>query len=187
MMTRNQTLETNRRYASPLNAGQQFGRAVPAPQSQSVAFAHLGRLIMRIALFSNIASLLTGCATTPEASVTPPAPRVVASDPVERLVARLSSSHGLWQNGLFPKLDLPATASTKQVVSRVFPMTGFDKGHVAEHRILETRQVRIPGSLPDSYTAVLVDTDFGRKILLLKHEGPAVGWWSRVYDAERSG
>ncbi|MGA2867154.1 MAG: hypothetical protein ABSF95_21975 [Verrucomicrobiota bacterium] len=124
---------------------------------------------------------------SPEPSVTASEPAKVAPDPIQRLVARLSSSHGLWQNGLFPKLDLPATASTEQVVSRVFQMSGFDKGHVTTHRILETRQVRIPGSLPDIYTAVLVDTDLGKKIVLLKHEGPAAGWWSRVYDAETSG
>jgi hypothetical protein len=49
---------------------------------------------------------------------------------------------------------------------------------------LETRQVRIPGSLPDVYTAVIVDTDLGKKIVLMKYEGAALGWWSRVFPAE---
>jgi len=127
---------------------------------------------MRVALFAILAALLVGCATT--------------SDPVDRLVTRLSSSHGLWRNGEFPSLGLPASASTEQLVSRVFQMTGFERGQVTTHRILKVRKVRIPGDLPDIYTAVVTDTDLGRKIVLFKYEGPATGWWSRVYDAETS-
>jgi hypothetical protein len=108
-----------------------------------------------------------------------------ASDSIDRLMARLSSYHGLWQNGAFPKLDVPATASTEQVVIRVFQKISFDKGRVAKSSILETRQVRIPGSLPDEYTAVLVETDLGRKIVLLQHVAEPLGWWSRVYDADQ--
>ncbi len=127
---------------------------------------------MRVALLPILATLLVGCATT--------------SDPVDRLVTKLSSSHGLWRNGEFPSLGLPATASTEQLVSRLFQMTGFDRGQVTTHRILKVRKVRIPGDLPDIYTAVVIDTDLGRKIVLLKYEGPAAGWWSRVYDADTS-
>ena len=125
-----------------------------------------------MALLPILAALLVGCATT--------------SDPVDRLVAKLSSSHGLWRNGGSPIPGLPATASTDQVVSRVFQMTGFVRGHVTTHRILTVRKVRIPGDLPDIYTAVVTDTDLGRKIVLLRYEGPAAGWWSRVYDADTS-
>jgi hypothetical protein len=127
---------------------------------------------MRVALFSIIAVLVVGCTKAP--------------DPVDQLVTKLSSSHGLWRNGISPILGLPATASNEQVVWRVFQMTGFDRGHVTRHRILKVREVRIPGSVPDNYTAVVVDTDFGRKIVLMKYEGPAAGWWSRVYDVEPS-
>ena len=127
---------------------------------------------MRVALFSILAALLAGCATK--------------SDPVDRLVTRLSSSHGLWRNGEFPSLGLPASASTEQVVSKVFQMTGFERGQVTTHRILKVRKARIPGDLPDIYTAVVTDTDFGRKIVLFKYEGAATGWWSRVYDADTS-
>src|SRR5713101_9868757 len=104
---------------------------------------------MRVALFFILAALLVGCATT--------------SDPVDRLVTKLTSSHGLWRNGESPILGLPATASTGQVVSRVFQMTGFDRGHLTTHKILKVRKVRIPGDLPDIYSAVIIDTDFGRK------------------------
>jgi len=135
-------------------------------------FNGLPSQIMRVAPFPILAALLVGCATT--------------SDPVDRLVAKLSSSHGLWRNGEFAILGLPATASTEQVVARVFQMDGFEPSQVAKHRILKVRKVRIPGDDPDIYTAVVIDTDFGRKIVLLKYQGPAAGWWSRIYDADTS-
>ena len=139
---------------------------------------------MRLALLLAILGVLCGCAAKQGSSTTAtPKRQTVQPDSIEALVARLSSSHGLWVNGVFPTLDLPAAASTEQVVARVFQMTGFDKGHVSSHRILETRQVRIGDSFPDAtYTAVLVDTDLGRKIVLLQYSSPSVGWWSRVYD-----
>jgi hypothetical protein len=95
----------------------------------------------------------------------------------------MPSWHGQWNHGPFPKLGLTATASTEEVVARVFQMTGFDNGHVSTHKILETRKVQIKDSLPPDavYTAVLVETDLGRKIVLLRYESSAVGWWSRVY------
>ena len=123
-----------------------------------------------------------------------------AVDPIDELVTRLSASP-LWQNGIYPRLDLPKTASIDDVIARVFQLTGFDEGHVKEHRILETRVVSIrpvdrPAlvdprfervrSDPDMYTAVLVDTDLGKKVLLLKYEGTATGWWSRVFPVRSS-
>jgi hypothetical protein len=129
--------------------------------------------------------------TTAGNATTQPVPGVTASaaatgaDPIGPLVERLSASHGLWQNGMFADLGLPGTASKPQVVARVFEMTGFDAGHVKAFRITETRQVRIAGSLPDVYTAVLVDTEMGRKIVLLQYgTGANPKWWSRVYDAD---
>ena len=134
-----------------------------------------------------------GCADVREDPATEPAPATmpatmpatrVSKDVIDRLVERLSFSHGLWTNGVFPSLGLPETASTEQVVARVFEMTGFDGGNVKSHQIVETRAVRIDGSMPEAYTAVLVDTDMGRKIVLLQYQGTQAGgmWWSRVYD-----
>jgi hypothetical protein len=143
-----------------------------------------------------VACLLAGCVaadaprpavTTAPATTQPNAAAAAAAvDPIDRLVEQLSSTHGLWQNGISPALDLPGTASTEQVVALVFEKWGFDAGHVKQHRILETRQVRIAGSLPDVYTAVLVDTDMGRKIVLIQGTGTNPKWWSRVYDVRTS-
>ena len=71
------------------------------------------------------------------------------------------------------------------VIKRAFEMTGFDKGHVTNYKILEIRQVRIRGSLPDLYTAALVRTGVGEKIVLFQYQLPAFGWWSRIVDANR--
>ncbi len=112
-----------------------------------------------------------------------PKPKVAQPDSIEALVTQLSSSHLMWKNGLFPTLDLPATASIEQILERVFQLSGFEKGHVSSHRILETRQVRIGESSSEAtYTAVLVDTDLGRKIVLLQYLSTSESWWSRVYD-----
>ena len=87
---------------------------------------------------------------------------------------------------MFPALNLPATASTDQVVSRVFDMISFDAGRVDDYQILEARRVQITGTLPDEYTAAVVDTHLGRKIVLMQFQPSGNGgmWWSRVYDAE---
>lgn len=103
------------------------------------------------------------------------------TDPVGELVARLSAGSGMWANGTFPTIDLPATAPIPQVVEVVLAKNRYDKRQVTAHRIMETREVRI-GDRPAerAYTAVLVETDLGRKVLLLRPG--SLGWWSRVYD-----
>src|SRR5688500_8799280 len=67
----------------------------------------------------------------------------------------------------------------------MFDMISFDRVRVKHHKTLEERAVQIRGSLPDRYTAALVETDLGEKIVLLQHQGDVVGWWSRVYDSDR--
>ena len=103
-----------------------------------------------------------------------------AAGPIEQLAERLSKDY-MWQNGISPIITLPSTATTEQVLSEVFKMSGFDQGHVTDYKILEVKEVQITGSLPDWYTAVLVSTNFGDKIVLLQYEGKVLRWWSRVY------
>jgi hypothetical protein len=118
--------------------------------------------------------------TSPERTFAAP-----GDDPISRLVDRLSRSNGLWINGASPVLDLPDAASTEQLLQRVFERTGFDAGRVTAHTLLTVRDVRIPvGSVSETYTAALVDTNLGRKIVLLQHATPTGGWWSRAYDAD---
>jgi hypothetical protein len=129
----------------------------------------LARLTMRLTFLSIVAALLAGCAKAP--------------DPIDRLVAECSASHGLWVNGQYPILDLPETASPEEVITRTFEKIGFDEGHVTSYKIQTIRQVRIQGSLPDSYTAALVETNFGEKVVLFRYGGARIGWESRVFDA----
>jgi hypothetical protein len=100
-------------------------------------------------------------------------------DAVDRLVAKLMPRLPTWKNGAFPRLDLPATATREQVVRLLLERIAFDRGGVSTHHILWTKEVDLGG---EGYSAVVVDTNFGRKIVLLRYEGKATGWWSRVYS-----
>jgi hypothetical protein len=159
---------------------------------------------MRSTSVFSIAVLLLGWALLPDRSAA--ADQAAAkSDPITTLVERLSASP-FWQNGMAPILELPATASTDEVITRMFEKISFAEGRVTQYGILETRLVQIPDSLPYpspyyptvaavksskrlpyTYMAALVRTDYGDKIVLLKYGGPRIGWWSRVYDARPSG
>jgi len=130
---------------------------------------------MRLSLFSFFTGfLLIGCDSTP--------------DQIDRLVADLSSSNGMWLNGYQSIIHLPDSASPKQVVAQIFKEAEFDAGQrtstterVTSYKILKIRQVHIPShGESDLYTAVLVQTDRGEKIILLRRGD---GWWWRYYDA----
>lgn len=129
---------------------------------------------MRSILFSIVTALLIGCVATP--------------DPIDQLVARLSqqavpgrvSATFSWDSGISPVLGLPPTASTDEVVSKAMKMGGHSQ--VTDYKILKIRTVREErGDLPHEYTAVLIQTPNGQKIVLFKYI-PSFGWWSRVYD-----
>lgn len=86
-------------------------------------------------------------------------------------------------------IRLPASATSTQVVSEVFRGMRVPAG--PNFTILQVRQVRIPrggkgtkSSEPD-YTAVLADTVFGRKVVLLQFQRYGdhhTNWWSHVYN-----
>jgi hypothetical protein len=73
---------------------------------------------------------------------------------------------------------LPATATTEEIVSKEY------SGYAVSYKILSVRQVHIPGSQPDLYTAGLIQTDAGGKIALCQYDGSMSGWWVRIYDAK---
>jgi hypothetical protein len=110
---------------------------------------------------------------------------LIIPDDIDRLVAKLASSFGAWMNGGAPVLEAPKDAPVEEVVKEVFEKTSFAQGKVTEFKILQQRQVRLEGPLPDIYTAVRVQTNVGEKILILQHHGKSVGWWSRVYAVEK--
>lgn len=141
-------------------------------------------LITRTTFYAIVAALVLGCATKP--------------DQIDQLVAKLSPPHppghvfafSAWRNGLYPVLGLAATASADEVVSKALQMSRFGggiSGPKVEHKILKIRVVQVEeGGSPNAFTAVLIQIKAGQKIVLLKYENPAAGWWSRVYDVEPS-
>lgn len=105
-------------------------------------------------------------------------------DEIDWLVANLGSSYGGFTWGMVQSVHLPETASTEEVVSNISKRPSIDKA-LATYKILEIRQIRFP-LISDPYTAVLVQTAVGRKIVLFRYEGKEIGWWYRAYDAKNS-
>jgi len=111
-------------------------------------------------------------------------------DPIDRVV-RQASSDPFFRNGMWKPILLPATASPEQLASAVFKQDFSELGNVT--KILETKKVQIAykdmtNEVPNAtYTAVLVDADIGRKVILFqysenKRDKRISGWWHRVYD-----
>jgi hypothetical protein len=120
-------------------------------------------------------------------SCTPTAPEGAADsgsvgiDPIVALVERLSADRsGEWVNGLYPRLDLPATATVEAVFDRMFQRSPLNDGFVNNYTIVEMRPVVIEGLRPEPYTAAIVDTNFGRRIVLFRRQ--QLDWWTRIYE-----
>jgi hypothetical protein len=88
----------------------------------------------------------------------------------------------MWVNGAYPIISLPEDAKPEAVLAQAFKMTGFDKGHIKTYRIREVRGVELTASGMKNCFAVLVESDLGKKILLLRYQGKQ-RWWTRFYDA----
>lgn len=108
----------------------------------------------------------------------------MTSDPIDGLVRRLSSSYGLWQNGLFKPIDLPASAPAEAVVAQVYKNANlYQGGKATNYQIIKRRQVQIGDNVKgNNYIAVLVDTNVGGKVVLLQYDEQSKQWWNRVYD-----
>src|SRR5689334_9325979 len=105
---------------------------------------------MRSTTFFSIAALWLGCTLLADRSAA--AEQAAANkDPIATLVQRLSASP-LWMNGRNPIVALPATATTDEVLARVFEQISFTEGRVTQYRILETRLVQIPETLASMNT-----------------------------------
>jgi hypothetical protein len=102
------------------------------------------------------------------------------SDPIDALAQELNASNGLWINGLYPDISLPPDATPEDVLAQAAKMSGFDQGHIKTYHIREVRQVQLNTGQMENYSAALVESDLGTKILLFKHEGNN-RWWTRFY------
>ena len=112
-----------------------------------------------------------------------------ARDPIDGIV-REDSADPYFPNGLFPIINLPSTAPVVEVAAKALGLAATNVS------VLETRQVHIAYgnegktafSEDSRYTAVLVNTGSGRKVVLLQFErgnrqAPS-NWWSRIYDLQ---
>jgi hypothetical protein len=141
---------------------------------------------MRLALSLLIISVSAGCATKsepPTVAVAPPPAilthKVEASDPIDRVIARFN---GLSMNGLVSGLELPSTASPEEVVKNALEKAEQRIGRVTSCQIMEIRYFRFGSASNSIFTAALVQTNVGKKIVLFANEHPKF-WWHRVYDA----
>lgn len=103
-------------------------------------------------------------------------------DKIATLVSTLSKNQ-LWMNGVTPRVRLGADASPSEVLDRCFRMMRFDAGPIKEYKIVAVRDVVIPPDDKSSptLTAVLVESDLGPKIVLMRFE--KTDWWTRAFDA----
>jgi hypothetical protein len=139
--------------------------------------------LVRIAFVAFISCSLTACSSTSGTHARIPKPKATELDQIQQLVNNLSASSGLWVCGIFTPVDLPASASPAEVISQYCDSAYGDNSH----RIITFRRVCIGISIPaDYYTAVLMDTVYGRKIVLLQDQESIAGWWCKEYDANPS-
>jgi hypothetical protein len=155
------------------------------------------KLILCLALV--LSGGLFGCTTNYQqlriADLPPPvADSARKPDLIDRLVEEFSSSHGIWLNGFpSPAIDLPMSATMDEVVSQALDQVDFHPGRVTKFRILTVRRVYIIDNpfvetKPDlygenNYVAVLVDTNLGKMILVIRPARQGVWFW-RIYKAD---
>lgn len=125
----------------------------------------------------------TSATPGPPAPIPTMAPSATSADlaPIDHLVAELSREPE-WRNGLFRTIQRPATATAEELVADVLAYSSFQAGKVKKYAVLGSKVVRI-GTEGVDYVAAVVDTDLGRKVILLQYEKGLSGWWSRVFDA----
>jgi hypothetical protein len=109
------------------------------------------------------------------------------ADPIDNFFTNLPAG---WRNGATPIIKLPETASVNQLLPKVFHCWLFEDS-ISDYKVIAYRDISIPrANLPhaftDTYTAVLVRTKHGDKIVLLSYRIFIKGWWSRVYDTKVS-
>jgi hypothetical protein len=111
--------------------------------------------------------------------------RATSSDVIDRLMVQVA--HETVGSYLFVPIDLPATASPEQLVSALSKRGDFGSRQIQSFKIVKIRPAQ---SGPDDwqrYTAVLLDTNVGQKIVLLRQElakDKWYGWYFNIYDVK---
>ena len=107
-------------------------------------------------------------------------------DPIDRVMDRVSNESA--PSYLFVPVQLPATATPEQLVSALKVRGEFGQLNIysGSVKIVETRSIHHALSIPEAYTAVLLDTNLGRRMVLfepLSSKSKWGGWYWRIYDA----
>jgi hypothetical protein len=109
------------------------------------------------------------------------------SDPFNRVMDYVS--HESVPSYMFVPVQLPATASPEQLISALIVRGEFGRLNIysGSIKILQTRAVHTVPPMLESYTAVLLDTNLGQKIVLLQpqsFDGKWHGWYWKIYDVK---
>ncbi len=105
------------------------------------------------------------------------------NNPIESLAKKLSESHGLWTNGTFKPIVLVENVTDEQIIKQFVKNVVDEEHKLTKHKILKSQQINISSQ---EYRAVLLDTNLGRKIILMKFYSPK-SWWTKIFDADDVG
>lgn len=102
-------------------------------------------------------------------------------DPIDQLMHELP--HETVPSYPFKRIELPATATPEELLTALSKRGPGELGHFdfTSYKISQVRSVRPePDPVSEAYTAVLLDTNLGRRIVLLRPM--KMGWYYRIYD-----
>jgi hypothetical protein len=118
-------------------------------------------------------------------------------DPIDRLVVSITRHTPQddlhpFPNGFWTDVHLPASATPEQLIAKLPRGDYFGALNTTNFSILKTRQVRIAYSemvarvFDPNYTAILIQTDSGRQIVLVQFQGNSTNdiWEARIYDVK---
>ena len=118
------------------------------------------------------------------------------TDPIDSLMETIPYQKTIYS---FVPIQAPPSASAESLVGELASSGGFARVGISTYTNLKIRTVHTTlhkrdlqflqkhgGWRPEYYTAVLLNSDVGRKILLLQHlgtnSGHDRGWYCRIYD-----
>jgi hypothetical protein len=110
--------------------------------------------------------------------------RIASPDAIDNLMVEVA--HEEVPSYLYQSIKLPATATPEQLVSALSKggdmyWTGMK---ITSFKIVNVRAAQSGPDAWEHYTAVLLDTNVGQKILLLRPEPDGSGWYHKLYDAK---
>lgn len=92
-----------------------------------------------------------------------------------------------WNNGLSPEIHLPASAKPEEVLAAFLEKGSFDKGKVTSPEIVATRAIATSSAGDAPYTAVYFESEQGDFVVVMRHEGGEIGWWTKAFDPQKLG